>query len=455
MRQCMASFILIGLMGIMGCASPPRTTLPVGPPARTAPLSVPPQAIEEQIQSLETLLRQKGLSKEKEKLARYLLDTYRDIQKLSQDRHLTLETYDRVVRSLFETLTYTEQAYFETPFSRQGGLSNMRAYFQMKQDISEAFSNRNFPYVVQACRRLESLFGQAALTPDTAILYAVALGQEGELKEAVSIGKSVIRKLDQLPDPIQLRADLAQWALKLGEKEEAVVHYEALSDIQDQRAALIKDLDRALQGGDTVSPPTMESPPPGAAGPKPGLATFTELDPLLEAVDALLEKNQFQEAKLLLIRHRLTFEDPEQTEAIDTYLQKIEALAQEYEEERMIREAYVQETLEGAKRLLEAEKFEDAMDKLSEIEGDEEFTAESKALRERAVENIINRERNRAATLFLEARRTQDPSKKEQLLQQSFEILKALADKYPSSPLHQKVLSHIDIVKKELAQMRE
>ncbi|MFW6099208.1 MAG: hypothetical protein ACOC79_01790, partial [Thermodesulfobacteriota bacterium] len=373
----------------------------------------------------------------------------------SQDRHLTLETYDRVVRSLFETLTYTEQAYFETPTSRQAGLSNMRAYFQMKQDISEAFSNRNFPYVVQACRRLESLFGQEALTPDTAMLYAVALGQEGELKEAVSTGKSVIRKLDQLPDPIQLRADLAQWFLKLGEKEEAVVHHEALSDIQDQRAALIKDLDRALQGGDAASPPTMESPLPGTAGPKPGLATFTELDPLLEGVDALLEKNQFQEAKLLLIRHRLTFEDPEQTETIDTYLQKIEALAQEYEEERMIREAYVQETLEGAKRLLEAEKFEDAVDKLSKIEGDEEFMAASKALRERAVENIINRERNRAATLFLEARRTQDPSKKEQLLQQSFEILKALADKYPSSPLHKKVLSHIDIVKKELGQVQE
>ncbi|MFO7985372.1 MAG: hypothetical protein R6U38_05870 [Desulfatiglandaceae bacterium] len=454
MRQFVVIFMLINLIGIGGCASPPRTTAPVEPEAaHTAPLSIPTEAIDEQIQSVETLLRRKDLTGEEKRLARYLLDTYRDIKKISQDRDLTLATYDLLVHSLFETLTYTEQALFEIVTSQHD--PDLNAFFKMKNDILDAFLIHNYPYVVHACNRLKSLFGPKALTPNMAMLYAMALAEEGDLEEAITVGNSVVQKLDQLPDPVRLRAHMAQWALELGRKEQALAHYEILSDIQDQRAALIRRLDPGIQKDERASPEAAQHLPLTKKDHKAGLATFTRLDNLLEAVDAHLGKNQFQEAKLLLIRHQLTFEDPRKTEAMDRKLQKIKALEQEYEEERMIREAYVKETLAGAKRLLEAEKFEDAMDKLDEMEGDEEFMAESKALRERAVENIINQERNRAAKLFLQAKKTPDASKKEQLLQQSYEILKGMADKYPSSPLNKKILSHIDIVKEELSKMRE
>ncbi|MFH1953464.1 MAG: hypothetical protein ABIL06_17830 [Pseudomonadota bacterium] len=66
------------------------------------------------------------------------------------------------------------------------------------------------------------------------------------------------------------------------------------------------------------------------------------------------------------------------------------------------------------------------------------------------MESLINSERNRAAEIFLTAKKTKDPSKKKELLNSSCDILKALIDNYPSSPLNQKLKSHMAIVKEEL-----
>ncbi|MDZ7695407.1 MAG: hypothetical protein U5R49_00275 [Deltaproteobacteria bacterium] len=264
-------------------------------------------------------------------------------------------------------------------------------------------------------------------------------------------------KLDQLPDPIRLRAGLAQSALKLGMGDRAAHHYEVLLDLQGERAALVDAVGRALghetppsERLETQDQPASDVPLQPAERP-----TFTTLNDLLEAVDTRIEKNAYQDAKLLLIRHRLTFEDGPALEAIDRKLQAIEDLQKAYEEERLIREAYVKETLQGAKRLMEAEQFEDAVERLDKMEGDAAFEAESSALRAQAVENIINRERNRAARLFLEAKKTSNTQKKEKLLTQSYDILKALNEKYPSSSLNEKVLSHIAIVKSELDKIQK
>jgi outer membrane protein assembly factor BamD (BamD/ComL family) len=72
-----------------------------------------------------------------------------------------------------------------------------------------------------------------------------------------------------------------------------------------------------------------------------------------------------------------------------------------------------------------------------------------------AMEKIINRERNKAAKLFLDARNTKDPAKKEEMLNSSYNILKAVADKYPSSPLIPKVRDNMNQVTRELAKSRK
>jgi outer membrane protein assembly factor BamD (BamD/ComL family) len=66
------------------------------------------------------------------------------------------------------------------------------------------------------------------------------------------------------------------------------------------------------------------------------------------------------------------------------------------------------------------------------------------------VEGLIERDRNRAARLFLAARQATDPDQKDQYLRASFDILQALVEKYPTSPLIAKVRAHRDRVREEM-----
>jgi len=459
MKPFQLLFMLGILWGVMGCATQMHQVTPVEPPsvpARTT-LPIPLAAVDDRIQSLETRLSRNHLTHEEKKLIQQLLNTYRTIKRMSQEPYLTTESYDTLVHSLFQSLTTSEQQFFECTSAQKTSSAGVTRFLQMRQEIFNAFLNRNYQFVVNQSRILQDTFGPEALTPDIAIVYALSLAQTGDLKTALSVGDLASSKLDQIPDSVRLKTAMAETALRLGRKDKAIKDYEVLLDIHGEERALIKKLGKDLK--QEVSPsegPNVPSAPIPEVESKPeALPTYKTLDALLQAVDALVQKKAYQEAKLLLIRHRLTFNDESTLKAIDHKLQEIEDLQKEYEEERSIREAYVKETLDGAKRLMDAEQFEDAVDKLDKMEGDKEFMAEASALRARAVENIINRERNQAAKRFLEAKRTTDPQKKETLLKESYNILKALNEKYPSSPLNEKVLSNMEIVKSELEKVRE
>jgi outer membrane protein assembly factor BamD (BamD/ComL family) len=115
-------------------------------------------------------------------------------------------------------------------------------------------------------------------------------------------------------------------------------------------------------------------------------------------------------------------------------------------------EAQKQDSLKLASSLIRSEKYEEAIVKLDEWPPSD---PEVKELKNMAVEKIINRERNKAAQLFLAASKTKDPAKKEELLNSSYNTLKAVADKYPSSPLTPKVQQHMNQVTKELAKLKK
>ena len=82
-----------------------------------------------------------------------------------------------------------------------------------------------------------------------------------------------------------------------------------------------------------------------------------------------------------------------------------------------------------------------------------ELNVEAADLKNRAVESLINRERNRAAAIFLEAKKTKDPNKKKELFETSYKILKTLVEDYPQSPLKNKLTSHINIVQREIEKL--
>ncbi len=107
-----------------------------------------------------------------------------------------------------------------------------------------------------------------------------------------------------------------------------------------------------------------------------------------------------------------------------------------------------------ASALIDGEKYEEALVKLNELKQKESLSPDGQRLETRAVEKIINRERNKAAEIFLRARNTADPEKKEELLKSSYNILKAVADKYPDSSLNKKINDNMRAIENELKKIK-
>ena len=81
------------------------------------------------------------------------------------------------------------------------------------------------------------------------------------------------------------------------------------------------------------------------------------------------------------------------------------------------------------------------------MDNDRNNRPEIKRLRDIAVEKLIISERNRAAQIYLMAKKTNNNKKKKELLLSSYNILKGLIDAYPSSSLINKL--KIDLSKIE------
>ena len=186
-------------------------------------------------------------------------------------------------------------------------------------------------------------------------------------------------------------------------------------------------------------------------------AGLQELQPhmvlLQEKVDALARNHEFAEARQLLLNEKAEREEGPETEVIDRALNNIEETETAYEENVMIKATYLKETYEAAGRLYEKEDYKGAIAMLEALGNTRELSAEAADLKNRAVEGLINRERNRAAAIFLEAKKTKDPSKKKELFETSYKILKTLVDDYPQSPLTNKLTSHINIVQREIEKL--
>jgi transcriptional regulator NrdR family protein len=128
----------------------------------------------------------------------------------------------------------------------------------------------------------------------------------------------------------------------------------------------------------------------------------------------------------------------------------VELAKEKYEKEEISRGV----TAKKAKDLIESEHFKEAIAEIEALQQTQEIGVTSEALKEQAIENLINRERNRAAKLFLKAKHVHDPSKKKEYLLSAKEILNGLISEYPSSPLHEKLVSNLDRVSEALDELQ-
>jgi hypothetical protein len=276
----------------------------------------------------------------------------------------------------------------------------------------------------------------------------------------------VTSQLEGKPDLLQLRAQMIEWQLALGNEKEAKETYERLQRNLSEREAMVRGLEQKL------APEGAKATLPDSVAPRGELMKTDAERDLREALAKaaeLAQKGDFGRAKFILFQQRIRFDVGPEAEWIDQALKSVEMAEEKAQQQgktevaakepssvdlqkELQQEAQKQDSVKVALSLIRSEKYEEAVLKLDELPSSD---PEVKELKNMTVEKIINRERNKAAKLFLAARNTKDPAKKEQILNSSYSILKAVADKYPSSPLIPKVQDHINQVTKELVKVKK
>jgi hypothetical protein len=485
MRQIARSeivFIFLCLVSLLiGCAPEARRQYVPLQPETQAPRPLQMEGLDQKIASLEKILLRQDLSKEDRMTAQNLLVAYAAIR---EDLKYPLMTkdYQKIIGLLYSNLAQMDENYFKTTRPPEAaGAQSFQLFSEERQKIISSYVSGNYQAVVDGCVALEKEFGTDAMTGGIAILYALSLGETGKYVEALSLSQALGEEAEKTPGFIQLRAKSIEWELAVGNQEEALKTYKKLMESLKAQETVVKLAEQKLpseaaegaaaptspQGvapggvaapGEAAAPGEVAAPGEAAA---PGQAAASEpstTDEVLKRADELAHNGEYDKAKLLLLQQRLRLQEGPETEAIDKALENLEITqpanpAAETKEQEAA--AASQETIKVASALIQQDKFEDALAKLEELQQKQALPPEAQNLQALAIEKIINRERNKAAKLFLLAKNTSDPAKKEELLKSSYDILKAVAEKYPSSPLNKKINDNMRSIEVELAKIKK
>jgi hypothetical protein len=435
-----------------GCV-PESKKVEMGP--RTAVKPPPPLSVEtvdKRIAYLRTKVEEQDLDREEKAVASDLLATYQTIRSYLQEQSLGYDE-TKIIQLLFENLGRLEQEYFlREKFEGPSYSKALSSFSEKRKKIVNAYLAGDYQGVINECVDLEATFGPDSLTPEIGLLFAVALAKKGMLSEAIIISEKIIHELEGKPDLIHLRASIIEWQLDLGNREKALKIYEKMMDDLDEREELLAK-SKLMVMEERRKASRQEVPPAAFAG---GLRQFAKLDSthdLLKAVDELVQKHEFGEAKLLLIKHRIRTEEGPELEIIDQALRSVDLAEERYLLEKRAKVSYEKETLKLARKLIEEENFDEALAKIEALRESQNMTPEMVELKRVATEKLIKRERNRAAKYFLMARKTSDPAKKEELLMSSYDILKGLIERYPSSPMIGKLNDNLRTVREQLSKL--
>ena len=448
------AIILLTLLFFLGCVPETRNVTVVSAPQTLAPAPVPTDKIDERIADLSRFLEDQKGSQQERTTAEALLETYKTIKKAAQSGSEPYD-YKKVILSLFDTLNSMDEQYFSEPVSEtQQDAEVLNRFSSAKKSILDLYLDGDYQGVIDQCLELEKSYGSEALTPEIGLLFSFSLAERGMLEDAVSIGSRLVPELEGKPSLMLLREKLIEWQISLGNREEASKIYRKLTDDLQDNEAILAQAERKLEEKETITAfgdDTRNSTPKADKD----IEDTGPVKEVLEEVDLLVKQHQFQDAKMLLIKSRLTLEEGPDIETIDQALESVDLAEEKYRKEEMLKGVEKDETLNSAMDLIEEEKFEEAITKLEALERSQATTPETGKLKGIAIERLINRERNKAAKLFLMAKNTEDPALKEELLVSSYDTLKVLIENYPTSPLTEKINDHIEKIQKELDKLNK
>jgi len=452
---CIKAVPILALLSFMtmGCVPESKNTVVVPDPHAPTLYVLPMERIEERIASLSKMLQEQKGSEEERETAKTIIDTYKTLQETSQGQAGSSEN-KKALEALFNNFSALEEKYFSHGrFEESVDTRALYRFSEEKERIMNLYLDGDYQGVINRCIELEATYGTNALTPEIGLFLSLSLAERGLYEEAVKIGSRIMRELEGKPDLMRLRANLIDWQLDLGDKEGASKIYEKLTDDIQDKEAIFKRAEERLKEKETQT--ALGGTASKLASIDTDVSEKGSLKEVLEEVDRLIKKHEYQDAKILLIKHRLTLEEGPDIETIDQALESVDLSEEKFHKEEIIKASQKNETLSSAMELIEEERFEEAITKLETFEDAQEMSSETGRLKGFAIDKLINRERNKAARLFLMAKNTEDPARKEELLVSSYDLLKVLADNYPSSPLNDKINDHMEKIKRELDKLSE
>lgn len=412
---------------------------------------IPAEVIERQIRTLHQILESQRIDENEKEMVIDLLSAYESLFPLR-----TAQPEDEVYRSSLKTIFGRLNQIMEMHFANEHWNNRafgeaVQCYFEKRNRIINAFLDGEYQKVIDESIELEASLGTDALTPEIGIAFASALAKKGMLGEAIRIGDMIIRELAGKPDLIQLRASIIEWQLGLGNREKAVVAYENLLDDLEERKGVFKKIQNALIRVAEASNRPKNRQEYGV-GENGGLSD--PLDQTIKKIDDLIGRQEYEKAKILLIRRKLRTQEGHDMEILEQAFRRVEeAEHASYDQKSSTEPTSINPRLKTARELIEAEKYDEALEWLKTFREDDNLASDYIDLKKRATDGFINYERNRAAKLFLLARNTNDSDKKIEYLLSAKSILQKLVDKFPLSDSIKKINSNIKSVDEEIQKL--
>ena len=430
MRATVPKIILLLMVFAAGCTGFPGEKGPVytsEAPITPRPLIDQEELIQKMV-SLQKKLQENRISEEDRPGAEALLQIYRLLQDAASSSSTDF-AYNRLLARIYLRLEPIESTF--QPPGDTGPLGEKMSTDICKETrdkIFEAYLNGDSQGVINQVLELKKRFGSAAVTPGISLVFAFSLAKQGLFKEAVDIGENTARELEKMPDLLLLQGKIAAWYSRLGKENDALLHYDKMNDLLDDRTALLNRLGEELHALPTEQE-TMLMPLPR----------------VLRKVDEKLQARAYEQAKLLLLQKR-----QDKTLSADE-INTINKTLEQIEKEKMRSKNDENEAVKKVRQLVEQERFDEALKELAKLKTEGIEGYEVAELQRSATEGFINRERKKAAALFLRARTAGSSLEKKEYLRKSHEILQKLLDKFPASPSRDKILRNMDMIDKELS----
>lgn len=421
--------ILLPIALAAGCApfSTPRGPVYTAQAPPPRPL-INQRDLTQNILSLQQELQENRISEEDRPGAEALLEIYKLLQGASAPSTSNTQ-YRFLIARIYLRLERIESA-FQPPREKgpSGERTTMDLFSRKRNKILETYLSGDSRGVINQVLELKNRFGPGALTPGINLVFALSLANQGLFKEAIETGKRTAKELEKSPDLIILEGKIADWYSRLGQEDAAMLRYDKMNDLVDDRTALLSHLKQEFH----MTTNQQE-------------AQLIPLPRVIDMVEQKLQAHAFDQARVLLLQKRQdTTLSRAERETIDQALDRVEKA-------KRASQGREKKALEKIRGLLEKERYEDALSLLEDLRSQGIQDYELTDLQRAATEGLINRERKKAAALFLRARSAASSLEKKEYLRRSHDILQQLLDKFPSSPSRDRILQNLETVDKELS----